>query len=143
LILNVPLVGLWVRLVNVPYRFLFPTILCLVSVGVYSVNLNMFGVLVVVVTGLVGVGMRLANIPAAPFLMGFILGPPMEENLRRALLLARGDATVFFTSPVSAACLGLTVAALLAPGVAAIRRRKAAAAGGNRGGAGLAGPRDG
>jgi len=143
LILNVPLVGLWVRLVNVPYRFLFPTILCLVSVGVYSVNLNMFGVLVVVVTGLVGVGMRLANIPAAPFLMGFILGPPMEENLRRALLLARGDATVFLTSPVSAACLGLTVAALLAPGVAAIRRRKAAAAGGNRGGAGLAGPRDG
>ena len=125
LILNIPLVGLWVRLVNVPYRFLFPSILCLISVGVYSVDLNPFGIFVVVLTGLLGVGMRMAGIPAAPFLMGFILGPLMEENLRRAMLLSRGDATVFLTSPISAVCLALAAVALVWPILSQIRSRRA------------------
>ncbi len=115
LILNIPLVGLWVRLVRIPYRFLFPSIICLISLGVYSIELNVFGVFVVVGTGLVGYGMRVVGVPAAPFLMGFILGPPMEENLRRALMLARGDFTVFVTSPISAVCVGLAAAALIWP----------------------------
>ncbi len=123
LILNIPLVGLWVRLVNVPYRFLFPSILCLISVGVYSVDLNPFGICIVVAMGFLGVGMRMANIPAAPFLMGFILGPLMEENLRRAMLLARGDATVFLTSPISFVCLSLAALALIWPLLRRLRSR--------------------
>lgn len=115
LILNIPLVGLWVRLVRIPYRFLFPSVICLISLGVYSIELNVFGVLVVVGTGVMGYGMRVSGIPAAPFLMGFILGPPMEENLRRALMLARGDFSVFVTSPISAVCVLLAAAALFWP----------------------------
>ncbi|WP_233495447.1 tripartite tricarboxylate transporter permease [Rhodosalinus halophilus] len=115
LVLNIPLVGLWVRLVRIPYRFLFPSIVCLISLGVYSIELNIFGVFVVVGTGIVGYAMRVSGIPAAPFLMGFILGPPMEENLRRALMLARGDFTVFVTSPISAICVALAAVALAWP----------------------------
>lgn len=115
LVLNVPLVGLWVRLLRVPYRFLFPTIVSLICIGVYSVALSPFGIFVVIVTGFAGVGMRVADLPAAPFLMGFILGPLMEENLRRAMLLSRGDATVFLTSPISAVCIAICALALFWP----------------------------
>ncbi|MCE8005629.1 tripartite tricarboxylate transporter permease [Aestuariivita sp.] len=128
LILNIPLVGLWVRLVRIPYRFLFPSIICLISLGVYSVQLSPFGVFVVIGTGMLGYGMRVVGIPAAPFLMGFILGPPMEENLRRALMLARGDFTVFVTSPISAVCVLLASAAIVWPtmtwGYGALKRRR-------------------
>ena len=123
LVLNIPLVGLWVKLVNVPYRFLFPSIICLISVGVYSVDLNTFGVYVVAGIGLIGCLMRAVSIPAAPFLMGFILGPLMEENLRRALQLARGDVLDFLTSPIAATCFALTVLALVWPLVSRFVRR--------------------
>lgn len=122
LALNIPLVGLWVRLVNIPYRFLFPSIICLISVGVYSIQLNTFDIFVVLAMGLMGYGMRVAGIPAAPFLMGFILGPLMEENLRRAMLLARGDFTVFLVSPIAATCIGLVTIILLWPVLARLRR---------------------
>jgi len=115
LVLNIPLVGLWVRLVHVPYRFLFPTIICLISVGVYSINVNTFDLFVVLAIGLMGYGMRVTGFEAAPFLMGFILGPMMEENLRRAMMLARGDFGVFLSRPVSAICIGVAVLLLLAP----------------------------
>ena len=126
LVLNIPLVGVWVRLVRVPYRFLFPAIVCIISIGVYSVDLSPFGVYVVVGLGLVGYGMRLSRIPVAPLLMGFILGPPVEENLRRAMLLARGDVGVFLTSPVAAACLALSALALLLPLAGTLRRARPA-----------------
>lgn len=120
LVLNIPLVGLWVKLVRVPYRFLFPSIICLISVGVYSIDLNTFGVLVVTGIGLIGCLMRAAAIPAAPFLMGFILGPLMEENLRRALQLSRGSFMDFLSSPIAAVCFALTALALLLPIAAAL-----------------------
>jgi len=110
LVLNIPLVGLWVKLVSVPYRFLFPCIICLICVGIYSIDHSPFGVWVIIGTGLIGCAMRAASIPAAPLLMGFILGPLMEENLKRALQLARGDFTVFLTSPISAICVAFAVA---------------------------------
>ncbi|XWN32914.1 MAG: tripartite tricarboxylate transporter permease [Devosia sp.] len=122
-VLNVPLVSLWVRLVQIPPRFLYPSIVCLICLGVYSIDLNPFGVFAVAVLGLLGVAMRSFGIGAAPFLMGFILGPAMEENLRRSMLLARGDATVFLTSPISAVCLGLAALAIVVPVALALRRR--------------------
>lgn len=124
LVLNIPLVGLWVKLVHVPYRFLYPVIICLISVGVYSIDLNTFGVFVVLGMGILGYGMRVAGIPAAPLLMGYILGPLMEENLRRSLLLARGDWSVFVTSPISAVCVGLALVMLLWPIVDWLRARR-------------------
>jgi putative tricarboxylic transport membrane protein len=115
LVLNIPLVGMWVKLVSVPYRFLFPAIICLICIGIYSIDLNPFGVWVIIGTGLLGCFMRAAGVPAAPLLMGFILGPLMEENLKRALQLARGDATVFLTSPISAICLLLALLIVVMP----------------------------
>lgn len=117
LVLNIPLVGLWVRLVHIPYRFLYPAIICLISVGVYSINLNSFDVFVVLAMGLLGYGMQVGGFQAAPFLMGFILGPMMEENLRRGMMLSRGDFTAFFNSPIAAICLLLVALILLWPGI--------------------------
>ncbi|APE43530.1 hypothetical protein BOO69_08985 [Sulfitobacter alexandrii] len=123
LVLNIPLVGLWVKLVSVPYRFLFPCIICLICVGIYSIELSAFNVWVILATGLLGCAMRATQIPAAPLLMGFILGPLMEENLKRSLQLARGDATVFLTSPISAICIVLAVAIVVLPLIGGWRAR--------------------
>jgi len=115
LVLNIPLVGFWVKLVNVPYRFLFPCIICLICIGIFSIDLNSFGVWIIIGTGLIGCAMRAAAIPAAPLMMGFILGPLMEENLKRSLQLARGDVSVFFTTPISGACILISVLILTMP----------------------------
>lgn len=123
LVLNIPLVSIWAKLANVPYRFLFPAIICLISVGVYSTALNTFDVFVVLAVGALGYGMRLTGFEAAPFLMGFVLGPMLEENLRRALLLSRGDFGVFFSRPISATCISLAIAVLLLPLFSTARRR--------------------
>ncbi|MEQ9811318.1 MAG: tripartite tricarboxylate transporter permease [Azospirillaceae bacterium] len=105
LVLNIPLVGLWIRLLAIPYRFLFPTIICLVCAGVYSIGLSAFDIFMVMGLGVLGFGMRFAGISAAPMLMGFILGPLMEEHLRRATLLSYGDLGTFFREPISASVL--------------------------------------
>lgn len=115
LVLNIPLIGIWVKLVSVPYRFLFPCIIGLICVGIYSIDLSSFGVWVIVGTGLIGCAMRAASIPAAPLLMGFILGPLLEENLKRAMQLARGDVTVFLTTPISAICMMLSLLIIALP----------------------------
>ena len=109
-ILNLPLIGLWVSLLKVPYRLLFPAIMAFSCVGIYSVNNSSFELYLTALFGLIGfVWMRL-ECPPAPMLLGFVLGPLMEENLRRALLISRGDATVFFTRPIS---LGFMIATVL------------------------------
>lgn len=113
LVLNIPLVGLWIRLLSIPYRFLYPAIVCLICAGVYSVNLASFDVLLVVGVGLFGFAMRVGNISAAPMLMGFILGPLMEEHLRRALLLSYGDFSVFVREPISGTVLAVALIAVL------------------------------
>jgi len=109
-ILNLPLIGMWIKLLTVPYRFLFPAIVLFCAIGVYSTNNNTFDIWMVAMFGLVGYIFILLRCEPAPLLLGFILGPMMEENLRRALLLSRGDWTVFATRPLSA---GLLAAALL------------------------------
>lgn len=112
-ILNVPLIGLWVRLLMVPYKLLFPAVLMFICIGTFSVNNSYFDVLLVVLFGAIGYGMRVLGFPAAPMLLGFVLGPMMEEHFRRAMLLSRGDFSTFIDRPISATVLGLTVLVLL------------------------------
>ena len=109
-VLNLPLIGIWIKLLTVPYRFLFPAILTFCCIGLYTLNNNNFDVYMAVLFGLVGYIFYKLNCEPAPLLLGFILGPMMEENLRRALLLSRGDWGTFMTRPLSA---GLLIAALL------------------------------
>ncbi|SFN21261.1 tripartite tricarboxylate transporter permease [Variovorax sp. OV329] len=109
-ILNLPLIGLWVKLLTIPYRWLFPAIVLFCAIGVYSTNNNVFDIWLVALFGIVGYAFLKLGCEPAPLLLGLILGPMMEENLRRALLLSRGDWSVFGTRPIS---LGLLMAALL------------------------------
>jgi TctA family transporter len=108
-ILNLPLIGIWVQLLKVPYRLLYPAILSFCCIGVYSINNTTFDVYVTVVFGVLGYVFYKLKCEPAPLILGFILGPMMEENLRRAMLLSRGDPTTFVTRPLS---LGLLLAAL-------------------------------
>jgi len=109
-ILNLPLIGIWIKLLTVPYRWLYPSIVLFCAVGVYSTNNNTWDIWMVGLFGLVGYIFHKLGTEPAPLLLGFILGPMMEENLRRALLLSRGDWSVFVTRPLSA---GLLAAAAL------------------------------
>jgi TctA family transporter len=109
-VLNLPLIGIWIKLLTVPYRVLYPAILLFCAIGVYTVNNTSFDVMMTAFFGLIGVIFAKLECEPAPLLLGFVLGPMMEENLRRALLLSRGDPTVFLTRPISA---GLLLAAVL------------------------------
>jgi putative tricarboxylic transport membrane protein len=110
IVLNLPLIGIWIRLLTVPYRFLFPAIVVFCCIGTYSLNNNSFDVYLAAAFALLGYVFCKLSCEPAPLLLGFILGPMMEENLRRALLLARGDWSTFLTRPLSA---GLLIAAAL------------------------------
>jgi TctA family transporter len=125
-IINLPLIGIWVSLLRVPYRLLFPAILIFCCIGVYSVNNQPFEVLLTALFGVLGyVFMKLGCEPA-PLLLGFILGPLMEENLRRALLLSRGDPSVFATKPISATMLVLSLLLLLTVILPTVRSKREA-----------------
>jgi TctA family transporter len=124
LVLNLPLIGLWVRMIAVPYHLLYPAILVFCAVGVFSLNNSEFDVYLMAAFGLLGYMFRKVGCEPAPMLLGFVLGPMMEEFLRRALLLSKGDPTVFVMRPISAALLGLAAILLvtvLAPAVRAKR----------------------
>ncbi|MBS0660602.1 MAG: tripartite tricarboxylate transporter permease [Verrucomicrobia bacterium] len=112
LIINLPLVGMWVRLLKVPYRLMFPAILMFCCIGIYSVNNQYQDVLAIALFGLVGYGFIKFGFEPAPLLLGFVLGKLMEEKLRQALTLSRGDLSVFVTHPISLVLL-LIAAALL------------------------------
>ena len=108
-ILNLPLIGIWIKLLTVPYRFLFPAIVVFCGIGCYTLNNSSFDVYMTAVFTLVGYVFYKLGCEPAPLLLGFILGPMMEENLRRALLLSRGDWTTFATRPLSASLLAAAV----------------------------------
>ncbi|GAB4193987.1 MAG: tripartite tricarboxylate transporter permease [Thalassobaculales bacterium] len=126
-VINLPLVGIWVSLLKVPYRFLFPAILMFCCIGVYSVNNSWFEVMLMGGFGVMGYLLRKIGCEPAPLLLGFVLGPMMEENFRRAMLLARGDATTFLTRPISATVLLLSVLLLVTIILPNIRRTREAA----------------
>ncbi len=111
-ILNVPMISLWVRLLTIPYHLLFPAIVVFICIGTYSTSNNPFDIWIVLLFGALGYLMRLFELPAAPILLGFVLGPLMEENFRRAMLLSRGDPLVFFERPVSAVVMTITLVLL-------------------------------
>ena len=110
ILLNLPLIGIWVKLLKIPYRFMYPAILVFCCIGVYTVNNTVFDVYVTAVFGLIGYLFFKLGCEPPPLLLGFVLGPMMEENFRRALLLSRGDFTTFLTRPLS---LGLLIASAL------------------------------
>ena len=118
LVINLPLIGLWVKLLAAPYRMLFPAILLFCCIGIYTVNNSAFEVGLVALFGLLGVVLARLECPLAPLVLAFILGPMMEENLRRAMLLSRGDPAIFLSRPISLGLLiacALVVALLLMP----------------------------
>ena len=117
LVLNIPLIGLWVRLLRVPHYFLYPTVVVLICVGVYSIDNSIFDIWMTLAFGVLGYVLRLFRFEPAPLLIGFVLGPMMEEFFRRAMLLSRGDPMVFLERPGSAALLGVAVVLLLATAV--------------------------
>ncbi len=126
-ILNLPMIGMWVRLLKVPYRWLFPAIVLFCAIGVYSTNNNSFDVWMVSLFGVVGYVFIKLDMEPAPLLMGFILGPMLEENLRRTLMLSHGDATVFFTRPLSAVLLSISALLLLAIVLPYFKKKRAEA----------------
>lgn len=128
-VLNVPLIGLWVKLLQVPYRYMFPCALFFIAVGVYSTNNSLFEVNEILVFGIVGAVLLALDFPVAPILLGYVLGPMIEENFRRALLISQGDLLVFVDRPISAGfmavCALLILAHVFAALVSSSRKRKA------------------
>jgi putative tricarboxylic transport membrane protein len=124
LVLNLPLIGMWIKMLTLPYRLLYPSILVFMAIGVFSLSNSPFDVLLMAIFGILGVVFVKLECEPAPLVLGFILGPMMEENLRRALMISQGDPVVLFIKPISAAFL---IAALILLGVVlapAIRKKR-------------------
>lgn len=123
LIMNIPLIGVWVRILSIPYKYLYPCVLMLICVGVYSVHNSGFDLFVVVAFAAIGYAMSVAKLSPAPMLLGIVLGVMMEDNLKRAMLLSRGDPLVFLERPICAVLLGLSLLMLIWPlGMRLVRR---------------------
>jgi putative tricarboxylic transport membrane protein len=123
-ILNLPLIGLWVKLLTVPYRWLFPAIVLFCAIGVYSTNNNSFDIWMVALFGFIGYLFIKLGCEPAPLLLGLILGPMMEEYLRRAMLISRGDWSVFVTRPISASLLAAAVVLLIIVLLPSIKKKR-------------------
>uniref|UniRef100_UPI0025CEF027 tripartite tricarboxylate transporter permease n=1 Tax=uncultured Methylibium sp. TaxID=381093 RepID=UPI0025CEF027 len=123
-ILNLPLIGIWIKLLTVPYRYLFPAILTFCCIGLYTLNNNNFDVFMAAGFGIVGYLFYKLHCEPAPLLLGFILGPMMEENLRRSLLLSRGDWSTFITRPLSAGLLLAAVALIVIVMLPSIKNKR-------------------
>ncbi len=124
IVLNLPLIGIWVKLLSVPYRWLFPAIVLFCAIGVYSTQNTTWDIWMVGLFGVIGYGFIKLGAEPAPLLLGFILGPQMEEHLRRALLLSRGDWGVFVTRGISATLLAVALVLVLLVLLPALRRRQ-------------------
>jgi TctA family transporter len=125
LVLNLPLVGWWARLVRIPYRFLYPTTVALSCTGIYALNHSTLDLMLAAVFGIGGYLLKARGFEPAPLLLAFVLTPIIRDNLNRALLFADGDFTTFVTHPLSAALLTIAVAALLMTALPEIRRQRA------------------
>ncbi len=124
IVLNLPLIGMWIKLLTVPYRWLFPAIVLFCAIGVYSTNNSTFDIWMVAAFGFIGYMFNKLGMEPAPLLLGFILGPMMEENLRRALLLSRGDWSVFVTRGLSASLLAGAVLMLIIVLLPAVKNKR-------------------
>jgi putative tricarboxylic transport membrane protein len=124
IVINLPLVGVWVTLLRVPYRLLYPSIIVFCCIGIYSINNSPTDVVISAVFGLVGYWLTKHDFEPAPLVLAFVLGPLMEENLRRAMLIARGDATVFITRPISGVLIAIAAGLLVIAALPMIRKRR-------------------
>jgi putative tricarboxylic transport membrane protein len=124
IILNLPLIGMWIKLLTVPYKFMFPAIVLFCAIGVYSTNNNTFDIWLVAIFGFIGYVFAKLGCEPAPLLLGFILGPMMEENLRRALLLSRGDWSVFLSRGLSASLLAAAALLLVIVLLPAVKNKR-------------------
>ncbi len=124
LIINLPMIGMWVRLLKVPYQLMFPAILMFCCIGIFSINSEPVQVIVIAVFGLVGYSISKLGFEPAPLLLGFVLGRLMEENFRRALLMSRGDMMTFIASPISATLLLIAVVVLVVSFMPSLRKSR-------------------
>jgi TctA family transporter len=123
-LLNLPLIGIWVKMLTIPYKILFPAIIAFAAIGCYSLGLNAYHVYAVAFFGILGYALIKLGCEPAPLLLGFVLGPLLEEHLRRAMIISRGDPSVFVTRPISLTLLILAVGALVIAVLPAIRRKR-------------------
>ena len=131
LVLNLPLVGMWVKLLSVPYRVMYPAILLFCCIGAYSINNNVFDVFMTIPFAILGYIFKKLDCEPAPMLLGFVLGKLMEEYLRRAMTISRGDWSVFVTRPLSASLLAVAAVLLVIVFMPAIKRKRAEACAGD------------
>jgi putative tricarboxylic transport membrane protein len=124
LVLNLPLIGMWVQVLKIPYKILFPLILLFCLIGVYTVANSIFDIYVMIAFGVVGYLMKKFEYEGAPLVLAFVLGPLMENNLRKALILSGGDFTFFFTRPISAVCLVIALFLLVSPLVPGLGKKR-------------------
>jgi putative tricarboxylic transport membrane protein len=113
LILNLPLIGIWVQILKVPYKILFPLILLFCLIGVYSVNNSVFDIYIMLIFGIMGYLMKKFEYEGAPLVLAFVLGPMMENNLRKSLIMSQGDFSIFLTRPLAAASLIIALVLLI------------------------------
>ncbi|MGV6876008.1 tripartite tricarboxylate transporter permease [Pseudochelatococcus sp. B33] len=123
-LLNLPLIGIWVKILQIPYRMMFPAIVIFSCIGAYSLSNNTFEIYCAVIFSILGVAFKLVGCEPAPLILGFILGPMMEEYFRRAMLLSRGDPAVFLSSPISASCLIAALVIVIFSVLPAIRKKR-------------------
>ena len=124
LILNLPLIGIWVQILKVPYKILFPLILLFCLIGVYSVNNSVFDIYVMLIFGIVGYLMKKFDYEGAPLVLAFVLGPMMENNLRKSLITSQGDFSIFFTRPLAAVSLVIALILLISPFIPWFRKKR-------------------
>ncbi|HEX5918475.1 MAG TPA: tripartite tricarboxylate transporter permease, partial [Nocardioides sp.] len=123
-LLNLPLIGVWVKMLSVPYEVMFPAIIAFASIGCYSLGLNSWDVFAIAAAGVVGYFLIRWGCEAAPLLLGFVLGPLLEENLRRSMIISRGDPSVFLTRPISASLLLLAAVIIIVAVLPSVRRKR-------------------
>jgi len=124
LVLNLPLIGIWVKVLKIPYRIVFPLILLFCIIGAYAINLSVLDLKLMLGFGILGYLMRKFDYDPAPLCLAFILGPMMEVSMRQALLLSQGSFTIFFNRPISAACLGIAGLLLLTNLIPFLKQRR-------------------
>jgi putative tricarboxylic transport membrane protein len=124
LILNLPLIGIWVQVLKVPYKILFPLILLLCLIGVYSISNTVFDIYIMIVFGVVGYLMKKLEYEGAPLVLAFILGPLFENNLRKSLIMSQGNFSIFFLRPIAAAFLILALFILISPLIPGMRKKR-------------------
>ncbi|KQX35575.1 hypothetical protein ASD04_12330 [Devosia sp. Root436] len=123
-VLNLPLVGLWVKMLSIPYRVLFPAIVLFACIGTFSINQNIFDIYAIAFFGILGYLLIRFGCEPAPLLLGFVLGPLLEEHLRRAMIISRGDPMIFLHRPISATLLGLALLAVIVAVLPSIRKKR-------------------